>query len=249
MKTISVGLILTIPILAGCSSSPNLASRWHNADQEPSQVTDLYLKDHNIAIGMQNDEEYLYLTIDVGERVKQRQIVSLGLTVWFDYQGGDARRFGVRYPIREERLPFERRQPGSERMPDTSEIIPETSTDEIEIIGPEENKHRRLHLAETKGIAAKIENRSGTLTYSLKVPLMDNGEHEYGIGARAGSVIGLGIETGGFPPGERGGDEPGMRMGGRRGSGRAPGSMPAGAFRSAREPIKFWGKVQLAKGT
>ena len=228
----------------------DLASRWRGSDQT-SEGT-VFIKDQNIAIGVENDNEYVYLTLQVADPARQRQISFRGLTVWFDYQGGEKRRFGVRYPVAGERT--EERRSDAERTADTLRLFPENIPDEVEVIGPMEGEHHRMHLAETGGIDAKIENRSGTMKYFLRVPLMDNGSHLYGIGARTGMVIGLGLETAGFSGGGRGagprmgGGGPGGGMGGRggrRGGRVSPGS--EGGSASAPQPIEFWAKIHIAQ--
>lgn len=259
MKHISLAVLtalmnLLAALLVGCSSTPELASRWTDNETTGLQGNSFLVKSQNILVGLHNDNEYLYLTVNAGDRMKQRQMTVQGLTVWFDSRGGDERRFGIHYPLGVMRPQIE----GQDRMRDSSWEMAGTISDELDILGPAEDEHHRMHMSETKGIDVKMENREGTLIYSLKVPLMDNGGHAFAIGAKPGSVIGLGIETPEMP-GERNRGE-GPQGGGRRGSGggggrggrgfgggggRGEGGSSDGA-RSGREPIKFWGKVTLA---
>jgi hypothetical protein len=249
MRHICFSLTLAL-YLVGCASSINIGSRWGNNDVQQTEQRGIYVKDQNIVVDVLNDNEYLYLTVGVSDRIKQRQVAFQGLTIWFDYQGGDEKRFGIHYPVRAERPQYEGGQPDPERMRDTSWTFPENFSDELEILGPMEGEHHRMHMVEAKGIDAKIQNNSGTLVYSLKVPLLDNGQHSYAIGAKAGTAIGIGIETGTFIQGERGGvPRGGGGRGGRGGfggRGRGGEGMPSEEFRASREPIKFWAKVQLA---
>ena len=219
----------------------------------------MYIKDQGIAVGIQNDNEYLYLTVDIGDRMKQRQVMFRGLNIWCDYQGGEEKRFGIHYPVGMERPMMDRQRTDADEQPDTSVIFPETFPDDIEIIGPMEGEHHRMKIGETKGIDVKIENRNGTMVYLVKIPLMDNGQHVYGIGAKTGTVIGLGIETGGFMQARREGGEGmgegGGGMGGRGGFGRGGGGRrrggggaSGGGSRPQIEPTKFWTKVKLAEG-
>ena len=86
----------------------------------------------------------------------------------------------------------------------------------------------------------------------MKVPLTDTGPQPYVIGSTAGSIIGVGIETGsGNAAGNRegrpmlGDGERGGGFGGRRGG--MPGSAPPGGMRENRKPLKLWAKVHLAE--
>jgi hypothetical protein len=256
MKT-SLTFILSAAVISGCSSSVDLMSRWRAGDLPATEQRGVYVKDQNIVVDVMNDDDYLYLTVGVSDRMKQRQIVFQGLTVWFDYQGGDDKRFGVRYPLRTDRPGYGEERPDRGQLRDSSWTFPENFPDELDLLGPAEGEHHRLGMSETKGIEARVQNNSGTLVYTLKVPLMDTGGHLYAIGAHAGTTIGLGIETGGSlqgqgggrPRGEGGGGEGRGRMGGRGGfGGRGRGGEGGGGdqYRSAREPMKFWAKVQLA---
>lgn len=267
MKTIALVAFLVLSFLIGCSSPPALTSRWGTGNQEPAQSGSFYVKDQNISVSVQNDAEYLSLTVGVGDRMKQRQIFFRGLTVWFDRKGGDEKRFGIQYPLAAEIPRGAGRRPDAERAPDTSWAFPENIPTELEIFGPGEGEHHRMQMAETKGISVAIDHQAGTMFYTVKVPLMDNGEHLYGIGAAAGSAVGIGIESGGFtrPQGEEragegmGGGTPGGGMGrGRRGGGGGGGGGGGRGYggegrgggqegpRSAPEPLKFWGTVILA---
>jgi hypothetical protein len=255
-------ILLLAALLTGCSSTATLVSHQRPADRQFKPDQTFFLQDQKITVGVQNDNEYLYLQITVPDRRKQRQIAFQGLTVWLDYQGGDERRFGIHYPLPGDRPMFGER-PGSGDGPperpagediDTAALTPVTLSDEIEIIGPMAGEHHRLRMSETRGVLVKLDNSDGVMRYNVTVPLADNGDHLYGIGTHAGGMIGLGIESGGGTPGGRGGGprmggEGGRGMGGGMGGGygrRGGGGRAAGDEQGRPEPIKFWGKVQLA---
>src|SRR5690349_20853814 len=104
MKHISLTILATLihllaAVLAGCSSTPELASRWTDNETTGLQGNSFLVKSQNILVGLHNDSEYLSLTVNAGDRMKQRQMTVQGLTVWFDSRGGDERRFGIHYPL------------------------------------------------------------------------------------------------------------------------------------------------------
>jgi hypothetical protein len=248
---------IMLPLLAlaamGCSSSQEIVSRWGDRGS-PERWSDstVYLSDQHVAVGVRNDAEYLYLTLVVPDRSRQRQLFGRGMTVWFDYKGGEDRRFGVRYPIGFGAMPMEERPmdgrgAGDDRWrefrSDSSFTIPEQLPSEMEIYGPMKGERQRVTTAEGRGVEVTIEERNGTLYYRMQVPLRDNGPHLYAIGTQPGATIGVGIENG-VPRGEamRGG-----RSGGRGGGGRMG---PPGGFGGGQrlEPMNFWTKVKLSEG-
>ena len=134
------------------------------------------------------------------------------------------------------------------------------TANELEIEGPGKDDHHRMTLAESGGVEAQFRTSNDILVYELKVPLSDNGSHPFAIGTKAGTLIGVGIETstalnpalrsesvGEGGGGERGG---GMGEGGGGGRGRRGGRGGGGGRSSSGdqgEPFKMWAKVQLAE--
>ncbi|MBI1803415.1 MAG: hypothetical protein HY033_06575 [Ignavibacteriae bacterium] len=253
MKNIASGLVILSCIFIGCSSSLQLTSRWHTNDTESWQDSAKYIKDQNLAVDIGNDDEYVYLSFVAGDRRTLRQIFFRGLTVWFDHAGGNEKRFGIRYPTGTDIVSMGERPRRSEGTPDTSFIFPEQLPQNLEILGPGENEHHLLTFSETKGVTVTIDNQGGSLMYRLKVPLMDNRGHLYGVGAQPGETIGIGIETGESVHRQEGGEQPsgGSRRGGSREGpggyrGRGMGGPPIGGFGGRPEPLNFWMKIQLA---
>jgi hypothetical protein len=130
------------------------------------------------------------------------------------------------------------------------ESLTEVAT-ELEIVS-ENGPGEPMKIAEVPGIEVAITRSMATLTYELKVPLHQDADHPYAIGAEPGSEIALGLES---PEPERGtfhrpsgrrpeGEGPpggGMRPpeGGGWGGGRGGGSGP-------RQALELWATVELA---
>ena len=207
-------------------------------------------------VGFLNDDEYLYVCLVSSDPTLHRQIMASGFTLWFDYKGGEQKRFGVRYPMgaRMTGFPPADREGRRERSPEDS-VRPrfQIDTTELEILGPVEHEQHRLKFLELRQIAVKMRVTEGSLVYELRVPLMDNGPDPYAIGTRVGETIGIGFEAGvrleeRNRPEDRSGDRgPRGGMGGGRGGGGfrgGGGSYPGGGTRP--EPLDVWAKVQLA---
>jgi len=268
--TLRAGALFIVLLLgvAGCGGSAGLTSAWPDTPPPVDGTRNAawgsvmkVLPEQDMMVGLMNDSAYLYLSMVTDDRTLQRQVLMMGLTAWFDREGGNEKRFGVHYPIGGSPPVggFGRRgggrsegggddtgddtgdddvdagQPGGEyggEMRGGEFRRPTFDSTEIEIFGPFPGDHERF-----------------TMIYQARIPLRDRGANPYAIGTGPGALIGVGLETGSRPP-ERG---PGTGMappdmspgggGGYGGGGRGGMRLPSG-FRT--EPLDFWGKVQLA---
>jgi len=262
-RLLSINLFVILSV-AGCGSL-EFRSHWHTKAVEgggtsqewPSAMTQIEGK--QAMVGFLNDSDDLYISLVTDDRALQRQVMFRGLTVWFDREGGEEHRFGIRYPIGMEMAanPMLQRDWKGQRNPDDTlqERIP-VDTSEAEITGPMDNEQRRVKIIDLRQISVRFNVTRGRLMYELKVPLADNGPDPYSIGTKAGGVIGVGIETAQGTP-ERPQDEQGRGTmppgGGGRGGRRGRGGFGGGNERPERtgrlsEPLKLWAKVQLASG-
>jgi hypothetical protein len=251
-------LVLILTLLWGCTTL-EIASYWRNREvkidgnNEDWDGKTWVIKDlKNVLVGFMNDENYLYISLTISDRALQRQIAMRGLTVWFDRNGGDEKKFGVHYPFGMDNRdkPMEGRRPkrDDEHERDSMPIFLEKFSDELDILTPTENEHHRMQMQETGGIDIALNFSQGLLIYEMKVPITDKGAQPYVIGTTAGSIIGVGIETmKNEVPADRAerpmrGEESGRSgYGGRRGGGdRSSGE------RRVSEPLKLWAKIKLA---
>jgi hypothetical protein len=255
-------LVGLLAVLGGCGSM-EYTSRWRDR-----QVTVdgqnlewghalVRMEELPVMMGILNDSEYLYVTIQTSDRPTMRQIMFRGLTLWFDRTGGEEKRFGIRYPMGMQgmgaRPPQDDRNGEGNREPNRDDMLSgrmPVDTTEIEILGPMENEHHRMSIIELRQINARFQIVDGALVYELRIPLTDNGAEPYAIGTSAGSVIGIGWETGGMmdrPAGREGMPPPGGREGmrGGRGRGGMEGGEP-GRMGMQSKPLKAWGTLRLA---
>jgi hypothetical protein len=222
------------------------------------------LEDKQTSVGFLNDDRYLYLCLISANRDLQRQAMRQGLTLWFDREGNDGKKFGMRYPVRPGRPPGrsgdeEGREEGTRDENDRSTDLQNDHTpagaNEVEIFGPGEGEHRRMTMAESGGIEARLRMMNDLLVYEMRMPLTENGSHPYTIGTKPGSLLGVGIEA--IRAQERSPDQAseggegrgggfGGRGGGRGGRGGRGGGVERSGSSGQPEPFKFWAKVRLA---
>jgi hypothetical protein len=261
-------LIISATSLIACGGQ-ELTSTWRDREVTVDgldaewQGAVSYIEKENIAIGLLNDEDYLYICLATVDARRVRQILGSGLTLWFDPEGGKEKRLGINFPLgkqlsREdmdrEKMPMPR-----EEMPDPERLerMVEESAQEMVILGPGKNEHRRMPVYGSEQIQVKLGYSGGKLVYELRVPLIQDEQHPDAIGLGEGQFVGVWFETaeidremmrermrdqmgGKMPPGGRGMSGGGMRGGGMRG-----GPMPGGAMT---ERLELWTKVELASG-
>jgi len=260
-----IPLFLTLfasSFLAGCGSTADMSSTWNNnpvtidgdANEWGSGLTNV--KDTKLFVGIQNDQDFMYLCLTSPDRQFRRQLVGMGLTVWFESEGGH--RVGVLYPIG---MLGQGRQPltSPDESPggDERERIVEQTLSDLEILGSGKDDKNLFSIVQSPGISVKVGGSQGSSVYELKVPLRKSNEHPYAIEASEASTVKISIETGKFELGSRlGGMGEGMREGSGEGRPRG-GGMPGGGGRrsggtpqGARpEPLDVSVAVQLAGPT
>ena len=101
---LTIIIIISATSLVGCGGQ-ELASTWRDREvtidgvdaEWENAVT--WVEDKNVAIGLLNDGEYLYICLASIDFQRVRQMVGSGLTVWFDPQGGKEKTFGINFPL------------------------------------------------------------------------------------------------------------------------------------------------------
>jgi hypothetical protein len=216
-----------------------------------------FLEDGNLSYGLANDAQSMYIVFVIGDREVRRQIIMSGLYLWFDPSGEENRRFGLRFPIGlqediADMMPLLREQDPNK----LSESFEET-VKEMLVIGPHDQSWRRAAVGTIDGIETAAKADPNKLVLEFKLPVTNDGQYGYGIGALAGDVIGLGVETPEIDfedmrgqmrsaTGGRGGGRSGMGGGGKGAGNYSRGRQPGGQRPDIPDPIKVWTKVRLA---
>lgn len=221
-----------------------------------------YVATGNTVVSLLNDEQFLYLRLASADRITQAQVMRLGFTVWFDVSGGKQKVFGIHFPNGaggRDRLfaageDDEEREFGREGRTERAplEPPPAIALGQMEIIGPGKGERHQMKDTDAQGVDLKVVQADNRLVYELKIPLVRDEGHPYGIGVRPGQQFSLAFETsvpdrgamrnrrgeGERMPGGPGGMGPegmgmgrgdgsmgpeGMGMGGGRGDGMMPG--------------------------
>ena len=247
----------------GCGSI-DVESRWRDfpitidGSSEDWGNTLVPFEDTDVALGVANDADSLYLCLDAGNGDRPVPFMTRGLVLWVDAKGGKSRDYGLRFPIGFDRnaVHDEAVDSGDRAQARRREATSEMR-DELEIIVPEEKEPRRVKLADLKGLEVSAKTINGRFVYEVRIPLAASPDATFSVGAAPGAgKIGLGLEIpesdspyGRSGRGGRGGGGFGGmgEMGGMRGGmgGRTGGRM--GGRGGGLQNFKVWAYVKLAK--
>ncbi len=262
-------LILAVISQLGCGSL-KVESKWREREIVVDGKSDdwvgalQYFEKKKVSVGMRNDDSFFYMCLIIDQPQLRDQIMAQGLQLWFDPEGGDEKKFGIKFPIGMGRMRpnQEVTEEDRERMQDQErrQEIFENSLAELEILSAGIDEGIRMAVEEAKGIEIQLKMYSGQVVYECKIPLLTSEGMPYVIKALAGGVIGVGLESpkqamrgmgGGMPGG--GGKGGGMPGGGGMGGGRGGGTGGTPMGRSGHsgnqqmpEELKVWASVQLA---
>jgi hypothetical protein len=269
MTSISKKLVLSALVLgfAGCRTFTPTFSTESVAPPEPIRIDgkaddwrgNLFVEGQRLEIGFLNDRENLYVCLRTRDNVTRADILTQGLTVWFDPSGGTKTLFGIKFPVglppSEQKLTSRETRENAE-LEKLSDKMPLT---EMEILRGKEPP-QKLTVAEAKGIEVKVVPTYEEIVYELKIPLAATEQHPFAIGTEPGKTIGVGfdsprLETSEMhgkrsehrpPQGDEGGEEGGDegRGGGERGE---EGRGGYGRESPMQGALKIWAFVHLTQ--
>ncbi len=266
--------------LAGCAM-PEIESTWRDRKVFIDGVDDgsewddarYILEKENMILGFLNDEDFCYIRLSSRDRNMQRQVLTSGFTVWLNENGEKKKTLGIHFPLgnRAGNMEMMRRNidaptaDNSDRLRTMIEMV-QTA---IEILGYDEDARTVLTPDELRdcGIDIKLNESKGTLVYELRIPLLRDESHPYGIGTERSGKIAICLESGSVGTdqsrnqsenhgkrgvmGGRGGNPKGMVGGGTgRPAGSGGGMGESGSMREGGrtvEPVEFWLTVALAR--
>lgn len=264
---------LGISSIIGCSSTQQLTSKWIESSihidgslRDWSDSTAFVEKD-GIRYAVMNDGDYLYLCLLSSKAGLGRQILSRGMTVWIDPNGGEKKTIGLRFPIgmggmgRSE-MPMRPQADEQGQQEVRRDELERQTPNEFEYLGPGENDRQRVSRLQGQGVEMHLTATAERFLYELKIPLQYSSQHPYSAESHAGAKIGIGLESNtatrmaeGAPGSEGRGEGTeggrsgggGGRSGGRMsgGMGRGGGQRPGGS--TAAVNFSIWSHVQLAE--
>lgn len=237
-------------LLFSCSGSLELTSQRRNVDiivdgnANEWQGETSVLRNYNATLGVQHDDEFLYLCFTTSDRQVQFQVLGMGMTVWFDPEGKEKRSFGVRFPLGLEAPGRMLPRPGQADV-DFLGIALQRQRLELELIKPGSDQPQRGSMGQFAGVQARFGRNRDVLVYELKVPLRTSQQYPWSVEAISTNPLSIGLETNPFSEDRLpGGQRQGQVIGVGRGRGRTA-SAPQGPAEQP-EPLKVWARVRLS---
>jgi hypothetical protein len=178
-----------------------MQSKWADSGEEIDsnawRRAIIPLGERDASLAIQNDDKYLHVAFLTTDPGLQERILHQGIFIWFDPGGGEARRFGIRYPVAWGTLPA-----SMDELPHAEGTLPGSPAtgwgragDDLEIYTDGFKEYERMGKKDAWGIDVQVSRLSDTLLCQLKVPLREHARGPYAVSAAPGDLIGVGIET------------------------------------------------------
>ena len=187
-------------LISGCMSLAIMGT-WVDQGKGPdgdswrSKLIPLGERDASLAI--RNDDRSMRVVFTTTDPALRDRILKQGIYFWFDPNGGESRRFGIRYPVAWSALPVSvDGEPRTEQpLPGSPEAGWGKPGEDIEIYTDGYKEYERIGKKDAGGIDAQVLKFSDTLVCMLSVPLGGHAGGPYSLGAVPGDLIGVGVET------------------------------------------------------
>jgi len=248
-----------IIILSGCGSSDIINSRWTDEPIAMSATFDdwrgktFYVQDKSLMVGVQNDGEYLYLTLMTGDRNNKMQILGRGLNIWFDREGGNDKYFGINYPtgvmgggmMNMKRNDDNNNENGDDMM--NQLFAKAQAQNDYNLLGPGENDKKSMSLNDTNGLMIQMDLINDVLIYKMKIALYNSPEEDISLGLNHATLnFGLGLEVPEFKFTRPKEDNNEQNNNGNMGEHKGHGNFGKGNRGSVPEQLKYWCNIKLA---
>ncbi len=184
-------------LITGCMSLA-LQSTWLDdkggADPGRWRESLFSLGERDASLAVQNDDGFLHVSFITTDPGLQGRILKQGIFIWFDPNGGESRRFGIRYPLAWGTMPGsidDTPRPGG----DLQGAGKGRPGDDLEIYTDGYKEYERVGKKDAGGIVVNVVKLSDTLLCQVSIPLRGPAGGSYGLGAAPGDLIGVGVET------------------------------------------------------
>jgi len=228
-RAVAAGLLLTVFFLAGCNEL-ELKSAWRDreividGDATDWRGLTTYVEEGNIAVGVTNDAEDVFVCLHSPTSDVAGQIIMRGLTVWFDPEGGLDETFGIHCPMGGGQMPMGggqiprgggRMSMGEGQMPERGsseatdrgakrdprenkdmivEMVDEAAN-RVELLGPDGAVYGTFAPGDIEGLEIALGYADDRIIYELKLPLEKTEGRLYALGVNWEKKVGIRFVT------------------------------------------------------
>ncbi len=213
-----------------------------------------YLEEESAAVGIYNDNDFLYICFATGDKANIIKIIRMGFTIWFEPEEGKT--IGFQFPLKiKNPRPIPTRNSGMNTL-QLKMLIKKALKEnpEYRIVNENSFPLGTYTLNENPNIQIGIDFENSNLVYELKIPL-DASKNRYNtVQSKPGEDLTIRFESGEFTKKDfsagmprNGFSERGGLSRRRGGSARIGNRAPGGDFQSIKDKIDFEINVALAK--
>lgn len=161
-----------------------------------------YVRDEPVSISVRPTDSLLYVALATQDQRLIRSVAKNGLIVWVDPSGGQARRYGVQYPLGFRAQQAGRRggpspasdQTGSAGPPRRSSTFDQLALEELDVIRHDSTRVR-IPAQFSSGVRAQATIDPGTFVYELAIPTAAGAASaQHGLQAALGPAVGIGLQ-------------------------------------------------------
>lgn len=243
--------------VSGCASTTQITSTQPSEkikiDGQPNEWQNKlkYIEGEKCAVGVQNDDKFIYFCFETSDRSTIMKIISLGATVWVEPENGKT--LGIEYPLQTMKdKPMQGRpeiQNGQVSQAEDSEMMQNriytllNNQNDLQIVNEDSFPLYSYPITDPLGFQVKLGLNMSKLVYEMRIPYGATSAAPVMVDAFPGELLSLKIETqepdlsakrpsgGGVGTGMGSGG--GMRGGGGMGGGMRPGgNAPSGDLKS-----------------
>lgn len=253
----SILVCMNVIWLAGCGGE-EVQSTWAHTPltidgniDDWKEASSVVFKDEHLALSVENDSAYLYISGRISDEEAARGIERVGITLWVDPEGGTSKDLEIHFPVGRS-VEFHQARAGFwEALTEDQKARAFKGIDEMRKgILVIDNRSIMSHIFPAQGAAgfsAGVGESSGIATFEVRIPI-DLREYFPSLAsASANKKIGLGIqfgETRGVAGDDMGSG--GRGTGPRGGRGRGGFGMPGRGGLPNESPTEIWAEVILA---
>jgi hypothetical protein len=196
-------VLFSLVLLSGCSGEQELLSNWTNQqiqiDGKTSDWQDNleYIKDVNVALGIKNDNKFIYICLTTNDFTKVFPMLRGGFITWFEPENG-GKTIGIKFPIHNisnnDQIPNSSEEVYNRRNPEKFINRMLERQNELQILNEDKQILTDMPTKNKEGIEAKLSYNTDRFVYELKLPL-SNSKYAYKLSAVPGGKLNIKFET------------------------------------------------------